>query len=103
MNMVKTQKKYVANIDFLTAKSEKGHKIHLNPYFVGSALREKILSHYDPEKDKIPRDGGSVYLTRDEAAECLNGERQIQWQGRNAYPLRSCKICSRLREWDLML
>jgi len=50
--MVETDKKYVANIDFPTAKIEKGHKIHLNPYFAGSMLGKKILRHYNPEKGK---------------------------------------------------
>jgi len=99
--MVETDKKYVANIDFPTAKSEKGHKIHLNPYFAGSMLGEKILRHYDPEKGKIPRDGGAVYLTKAEALECLKGNKQIEWRGKSAYLFRSCRLCSKLPEWDL--
>ena len=99
--MVENRKKYVANIDFPTAKEEKGHKIHLNPYFEGSALKEKILRHYDSEKSKIPRDGGAIYLTRAEALECLESQRRIEWHGRTAYPFRSCKLCNKLPEWDI--
>lgn len=99
--MVEIQKKYVVNIDFPTAKSEKGHKIHLNPYFKGSLLREKILRHYDPQRDKIPRDGGAIYLTKAEAIECLRGKKQLEWLGKSASVVRSCKLCSRLSEWDL--
>lgn len=99
--MVETDRKYVANIDFPTAKEEKGHKIHLNPYFEGSVLREKILRHYDPEKNKIPKDGGAVYLTRAEALEYLKGNKQRKWLGKVASTFRSCKLCSRLPEWDL--
>lgn len=40
-------------------------------------------------------------MTRTEVLECLRGERKIEWQGRTAAPFRSCKICSRLPEWDL--
>jgi len=99
--MVETRKRYVINIDFPTAKGEKGHKIHLNPYFEGSVLREKILKHYDPEKDKIPKDGVSVYLNKVEAHECLEGDRQIEWLGKSASIFRPCKLCSKLLEWDL--
>ena len=99
--MVETEKKYVVNIDFPTSKDEGGHKIHLNPYFGGSILREKVLSHFDPEKGKIPSDGGSVYLTRAEALQCLIGNKQIEWLGKYASAFRSCKLCSKLSEWDL--
>ena len=101
MEMVEIDRKYVANIDFPTAKSEKGHKIHLNPYFKGSLLREKILRHYDPMKSKIPRDGGPVYLARSEALECLKGNRKIKWQGKSARPFRACKLCAKLPDWDI--
>ncbi len=101
MEMATTNKKYVLNIDFPTAKAEKGHKIHLNPYFEGSSLKEKILRHYDPKKSKIQKDGGAVYLTRTEAIEYLKGNKQRNWLGRVASTFRSCKLCSRLPEWDL--
>jgi len=101
MGMIATDKKYVLNIDFPTAKAEEGHKIHLNPYFEGSALKEKILRHYDPRKSKIQKDGGAVYLTRTEALEYLRGSEQKEWLGRVASIFRSCRLCSRLPEWDL--
>ena len=99
--MVETDKKHVANIDFPTAKSEKGHIIHLNPHFAGSMLREKILRHYDPEKGKIPRDGGAIYLTKTEAIECFKGKKQLEWLEKSASVFRSCKLCNRLSEWDV--
>jgi len=98
--MVKA-KKYVANIDFPTAKRERGLKIHLNPYFAGSALRDKILQHYDPAKDKDSKDGGAVYLTQEEASECLKGRKQIEWQRKSADSFRPCKLCYRLSDWNL--
>jgi hypothetical protein len=101
MGMVVTDKKYVLNIDFPTAKAEKGHKIHLNPYFEGSALKEKILRHYDPKENKIQKDGGASYLTKREALEYLKGNMQREWLGRVASTFRSCKLCNRLPEWDL--
>jgi len=99
--MLKADKKYVVNIDFPTFKDEGGHKIHLNPYFEGSVLREKILRHYDPQKDKIPRDGGAIYLSKVEAAECLGGSRRLEWQWKSAYPFRTCKLCEKLSEWNI--
>ena len=99
--MVDSDKKYVVNIDFPTFKDEGGHKIHLNPYYAGSLLREKILRHYDPKKNKIPRDGGPIYLTSDEAVECLRGNRKKEWRGKSAYLFRACKLCAKLPEWDI--
>lgn len=101
--MIETAKKYVVNLDFPTAKREKGHKIHLNPYYEGSAFTERILRHYDPEKSKIPKDGGAVYLTRTEALECLKGLRDMKWQMKTASLFRSCRRCNRLPEWELEL
>lgn len=99
--MAEVDKKYVVNIDFPTYKSEGGHKIHLNPYCKGFVWSEKVFRHYDPKKSKIPSDGGSVYLTRDEALGCLKGNRKIKWQGKSAYHFRACKICARLPDWDI--
>lgn len=91
----------MANIDFPTFKSEGGHKIHSNAYFAGSVLKDKILKHYDPERYKIPRDGGPVYLTKDKAIECLDGKRVLEWQGKPVPPFRGCILCMKLSEWNI--
>lgn len=99
--MVETDKKYVANIDFPTFKDEGGHKIHLNPHYKETLSGEKIIRHYDPKKFKISTDGGAIYLSKAEAAECLGGSRRLEWQGKSAFPFRACKLCEKLLEWDI--
>ena len=97
--MVDNNQKYVINIDFPT--KDKGHVIHLNPYFIGLISKDKILSHYDPKEYKNPRDGGPVCLTKDEAAECLKRKRNIEWKGKSALSFRPCRLCMKLPEWDI--
>lgn len=99
--MINYNKKYVVNVDFPTYKSEGGHKIHLNPYYETSSLKEKILRHYDPKGYKIQKDGGPIYLTRDEAQECLKGGKTLVWQGKPVNSLRPCELCKRFSEWNI--
>lgn len=99
--MVEITKKYVVNVDFPTCKTEGGHKIHLNPFFQGSTVKDEVLRHYDPKAYKISRDGGPVYLTKDEAIECIKGKKQLEWQTKSARSFRACKFCERLPDWDI--
>jgi hypothetical protein len=99
--MAETSKKYVVNIDFPTCKGEGGHKIHLNPFCQGSAAKDEVLKHYDPKGHKISRDGGPVYLDRDEALECIKGKKQLEWEARSARSFRACRLCRRLPDWDI--
>ena len=98
-----TSKKYVVNIDFPTAKSEGGHKIHLNPYFeeLSSSTKKQILKHYDPMRPKIPRDGGPIFLSKEEAKDCINQKKTLHWRNKKASIFRECKKCKKLQEWDI--
>jgi hypothetical protein len=99
--MVEIGKKYVVNADFPTCKGEGGHKIHLNPFYQGSTAKDKVLKHYDPKGYKISKDGGPVYLVKDEAVECVKGKKQLEWQGRPVDNFRPCGLCRRLPDWDI--
>ena len=99
--MIDYEKKYVVNIDFPTFRTQGGHRIHINPYYVTLPLREKILCHYDPERYKISNDGGSVYLERSEAMNCIKGKKMLQWQGKNVIEFRACILCAKLPQWDI--
>lgn len=99
--MIAYKKKYVANIDFPTFRTQQGHRIHLNPYYVPLPLREKILRHYDPEQYKISNDGGPIYLEINEAMDCIKGKKKLLWQGKDVFKFRACIICSKLKQWDI--
>lgn len=99
--MTESLKKYVVNIDFPTCKSEGGHKIHLNPFYRGSTVKDEVLNHYDPKAHKYARDGGPVYLDADEALECIKGKKQLEWQTKSALSFRACRFCERLPDWDI--
>jgi len=98
-----TSKKYVVNIDFPTAKDEGGHKIHLNPYFeeLSSFSQHQILKHYDPKAFKLSSDGGPIFLSEEEAEECLNQKRTLQWGSKEVSTFRECKRCEKLAEWNI--
>jgi len=100
---VDTSKKYVVNIDFPTVKAEGGHKVHLNPYFgeLDPFSKDRILRHYNPKGYKIPTDGGPIYLSREEARDCIKHDRTLRWHNRTALNFRECKRCNKLREWDI--
>jgi len=98
-----TKKKYVVNIDFPTAKDEGGHKIHLNPYFEGlsSFSQNQVLKHYDPISFKLSNDGGPIFLSKNEAEDCINLKKTLRWLNKEVTTFRACKKCEKLPEWDI--
>lgn len=98
-----TSKKYVVNVDFPTVKAEGGHKVHLNPYFeeLSSFSKNLVLKHYDPKGSKISIDGGPVYLSREEAEDCIKHHKTLQWHNRKVVDFRGCKKCNKLPGWDI--
>lgn len=101
--LIDASKEYVVNVDFPTAKEEGGHKVHLNPYFKGLdfSSRDQILKHYDPKTYKISMAGGPIYLSREEAGDCINQKKTLKWRDLWISNFRRCMICDKLPEWDI--
>jgi len=78
--MVDSKRKYVINVDFLTAS-----RVHLNPYYFSD-----MWCRLNMEKKR--KDGGKVYVTGEEARQYLNGEKALFF---DLKPVRN------LIDWDV--
>ena len=91
--MVENKKKYVINVDLSTTS-----KVHLNPYYSGNRWCRL-------DEEKMRKDGGKVYVTREEARRYLNGEETLFFNGRPVTNLTKCKNCSergrQSTHWDI--
>ncbi len=99
MDLLAELERYVVNVDFPTAKVEGGHKIHLNPYSdMSPEMTTKVLKRYDPIVPKRHPDGGPVYLDEEELQAALVRD-SVVWEGKEASPLRACRVCAELPDW----
>lgn len=91
--MPENKKKYVVNVDFPTTS-----KVHLNPHYFDS-----MWCRLNEEKKR--KDGGKVYMTREEARKYLDEVELLFFDGKPVTHLAKCRNCSeRCRQrvhWDI--
>lgn len=88
-----SSKKYVINVDFPTKSV-----LHLNPDFFNDNWCRL-------NEDKKQKDGGKVYLSKDEAIDYLTGKKTLCFNGKIVSNLCVCENCSHKNRqrvhWDL--
>jgi hypothetical protein len=80
-----SSKQYVINVDFY-----EWSRLHLNPYYYNA-----MWCHLD--KEKKPRDGGKMFVTREEAIAYLSNRKRLIFNNRIVTNLITCKNCSKLK------